>query len=75
MLMDMTWDEAFDLMREPEVIEADDIDPVDGGDPDRPLTDEEVFDLWIHDPNRFRDWDYDDDDFDSMQHQIEKGNV
>ena len=59
----MTWDEAFDANREDEVIEADQIDPPDGGDADRPLTDEEVFDLWVNDPNRFRDEAYDDDDF------------
>lgn len=46
----MSWDEAHDLTVEPEEIEEADIDPIDGGDADRPLTPEELDDLYRHSP-------------------------
>jgi hypothetical protein len=56
----MSFDEARDLNLDDEIVEADQIDPDDGGDPERPLTPEELNDLWIHDPNRYREWDDED---------------
>lgn len=49
----MSWDDAHDWTVEPEVVEADQIDPPDA-DADRPLTPEELDDLYRHSPMEHR---------------------
>lgn len=50
----MTWDEAHDLTAyEAEIVEEDQIDPPDA-DGDRPLTPEELDDLYRHSPMQHR---------------------
>lgn len=67
----ITFDEARDLAMSDEIFEEDEVFPADGGDPERPLTPEELHDLWIHDPGRFED-DSDREAFESYLDSIDK---
>jgi len=57
----MTYDEAFDLNRSDEEIDESEIDPADAGDPERPLTPEEIEDLYRSDPRNGADFTVDPD--------------